>query len=201
MHSTIPCMVISNPGALCARCGGAMGAEVLSGSSALLSFRPVACQLQLAQRVATSLEIAAEIGRIQQETPQAGPLTQWSLTVGCGVMQLLEASKRPEDFSIMLTDMLFRTAGRTNLLRVPSTYHLKPDAAETLRARILRATACFHTVRDLFVSCASVPAMLGPVHVRRAGLWGTLLADTFPSDNARSIGVICPHACPSKKAN
>ena len=130
-----------------------------------------------------------------------GWTAQWSLTVGCGVMQLLEASKRPEDFSIMLTDMLFRTPGRTNLLRVPSTYHLKPDAAETLRARILRATACFHTVRDLFVSCASVPAMLGPVHVRRAGLWGTLLADTFPSDNARSIGVICPHACPSKKAS
>ncbi|BDA44359.1 probable inactive ubiquitin carboxyl-terminal hydrolase 54 at C-terminar half [Coccomyxa sp. Obi] len=57
--------------------------------------------------------------------------------------ELVEITKRPEETSMLLTDMLFRTAGRANLLRVPSTYRLKPGAAEKLRARLLRATACF----------------------------------------------------------
>lgn len=126
----------------------AMAVEVLSECSALLSFRPVAGQSTLAP------DGLQRFGRIQEKT------TNWtfqcSLTVGCGVGQLVEVAKRPEDFSILFTDMLFRTAGRANLLRVPSTYHLKPGAAEILRARILRATACFHIVCALSLSCACV---------------------------------------------
>lgn len=74
----------------------------------------------------------------------------------CGAGQLVEISKRPEEISMLLTDMLFRTGGRANLLQVPDTYRLKPSAAELLRARILRATACFHIVRALSLSCACV---------------------------------------------
>ena len=48
-----------------------------------------------------------------------------------------------------MVDLLFGTTGHTNELRLPTTYCLKEGAAETLRALLLRATACLCLVSNL----------------------------------------------------
>jgi hypothetical protein len=55
----------------------------------------------------------------------------------------------PEQVSALMVDLLFGTTGHTNELRLPTTYCLKEGAAETLRALLLRATACLCLVSNL----------------------------------------------------